>query len=706
MNGRDQATNRAKAALAGTAVTLGAGLVCLLSPFREGLEGLSYDLPFLVRPSLEVSNVALIYMDRPSHETLNQPFDRAWDRAIHARLIERLASDGARAVVFDICFDQAGTNDTPLLRAVTHARQAGMAVIVGATIEGASRPGKVQGRHVVAPFKPLDELAAWGLVEQGSPQQVMRRHFPGALGEPSLAWRAFELTSSVPPPDPSAPRGINYYGPPGAIPYYSYRDVVTNFFKPGRFSNQVLFVGAQSDIGFTGGRQTDDWFTPYTRSTKLKAPGAEVNATVYLNLARGDWLARLPAWAEWVVLLMGGVVGGGVVLGRPLAGAGLVILAAVMVAVVAVVAMWQWQVWFTWMIPVAVQMPVALGWSVLANAHRLYRARESCGEPAPAAEAPPQPADTGFGAGQTTQVSKPPTAGHAAPVAGATLVIPAAEAEAGLPSVSDHTLLRCIGRGAYGEVWLARDVLGSFHAVKLVFRNRFPSQVPYEREFRGIQKYTPISRLHPGWVHILHVGCNHAAGYFFYVMELGDDATTGQDIHPETYVSKSLASELQKRGRLPLSEAVSVGLALSAALEHLHRHRLIHRDIKPSNVIFVHGAPKFADIGLVTDIQGTGHDVSYLGTEGYIPPEGPGTPAADVFALGKVLYQITTGCALRDFPALPTFVADQIGQTEWGLLNSIILKACDPEARCRYSGAGELHADLLRLQASLGPDGL
>ena len=53
---------------------------------------------------------------------------------------------------------------------------------------------------------------------------------------------------------------------------------------------------------------------------------------------------------------------------------------------------------------------------------------------------------------------------------------------------------------------------------------------------------------------------------------------------------------------------------------------LIHRDIKPSNIIFVKGVPKFADIGLVTDIATKGRDVTYLGTPGRIAPEGPSLP--------------------------------------------------------------------------------
>jgi serine/threonine protein kinase len=95
------------------------------------------------------------------------------------------------------------------------------------------------------------------------------------------------------------------------------------------------------------------------------------------------------------------------------------------------------------------------------------------------------------------------------------------------PSVPDHEMLRCVGRGAYGEVWLARTILGTCRAVKVVYRRRFENARPFEREFLGIQKFEPISRSHEHLVHILHVGRNEQDGYFYYVMELADDASAG-----------------------------------------------------------------------------------------------------------------------------------------------------------------------------------
>ena len=95
------------------------------------------------------------------------------------------------------------------------------------------------------------------------------------------------------------------------------------------------------------------------------------------------------------------------------------------------------------------------------------------------------------------------------------------------PAIPDHELLRCIGRGSYGEVWLARNIMGAYRAVKIVYRATFDSDRPYEREFKGLQKFEPVSRTHESQVAVLHVGRNDRDGYFFHVMELADDQRSG-----------------------------------------------------------------------------------------------------------------------------------------------------------------------------------
>lgn len=262
------------------------------------------------------------------------------------------------------------------------------------------------------------------------------------------------------------------------------------------------------------------------------------------------------------------------------------------------------------------------------------------------------------------------------------------------PIVPDHQLLRSIGRGSYGSVWLARNTMGVYRAIKIVYRSSFSDRRPFEREWSGICKFEPISRSHDGFVDVLHVGLNDELGYFYYVMELGDDATSGQNIDPDTYTPKTLSREIAQKGRRPFHDCLQLGLALSQSLAELHRHGLVHRDIKPSNIIFVHGVAKLADIGLVAEVNAA-H--TYVGTEGFIPPEGPGTPQADVYGLGKVLYEAATGKDRTDFPELPTLL-DQLPEWEKFLeLNEVILHACHNDFRQRYLSGWEMHADLLVL---------
>jgi WD40 repeat protein len=274
------------------------------------------------------------------------------------------------------------------------------------------------------------------------------------------------------------------------------------------------------------------------------------------------------------------------------------------------------------------------------------------------------------------------------------------------PPISDHVLIRRIGAGSYGEVWLAKSALGTLRAVKIVYRARFEEAHPYEREFKGILKYEPISRTHEGLVQVLHVGRNDDAGCFYYVMELADAAPESTDesdgnfirrpasgaaesLHTD-YSPRTLRSELKHHQRLAPADAAQLTHRLADALAHLHSHGLVHRDIKPGNVIFVNGQPKLADIGLVA---GAGDSRSYVGTEGFVPPEGPGSVPGDIYALGKLLYEIASGHDRLEFPHLPDLPPGSEGEALLEL-NEIITRAAAPAAAQRYANAEQLRADL------------
>lgn len=265
------------------------------------------------------------------------------------------------------------------------------------------------------------------------------------------------------------------------------------------------------------------------------------------------------------------------------------------------------------------------------------------------------------------------------------------------PSIPDHEVLRVIGRGAYGVIWLARTLTGRLRAVKVIDRATFESERAFQREFDGMSAFEPISRRHAGFVNILHVG--RGAGFFYYIMELADDVARGADVDVASYRPRTLRSELDDRGRLPPHECVEIGISLADALETLHGHGLIHRDIKPANVIFVQGTPKLADIGLVA----ASGQHSFVGTEGYVPPEGPGTAPADIFSLGKVLYEITMGKDRLDFPEMATRIDELPEKERVHGLNEILLRACAAKPARRYGTAAEMRADLLRLRGERKP---
>jgi serine/threonine protein kinase len=266
------------------------------------------------------------------------------------------------------------------------------------------------------------------------------------------------------------------------------------------------------------------------------------------------------------------------------------------------------------------------------------------------------------------------------------------------PTIPDHEVLRKIGGGAYGEVWLARGVTGAMRAVKVVWREDFEDERGFEREFEGILKFEPISRDHPGLVNILHVGRSpDGSSFYYYVMQLGDDVRNGREINPIEYEPRTLRADHQHAAGVQWStdDCIDVGLRLAEALGHLHEQGLAHRDVKPSNIIFVNGKAKLADIGLVA-ARG---QRTFVGTEGFVPPEGPGSTQADVYSLGKVLYEIATGKDRMNFPDLPDEIPTGPDRKRWLELNRVICDICEPRiSKRKISTATDLAEALRRIQ--------
>lgn len=266
--------------------------------------------------------------------------------------------------------------------------------------------------------------------------------------------------------------------------------------------------------------------------------------------------------------------------------------------------------------------------------------------------------------------------------------------------IPDYTLIKRIGSGAYGEVWLAQSVTGALRAVKIVWREDFELTRTFHREFQGIQQFEPISRGHPCLVHILHVGWNEKRGFYYCVMELADDAEEGANISSmASYVPRTLGTDMKRHGRLDPFFCRDAGVYLADALHYMHNHGLTHRDIKPSNIIFVGGVCKLADIGLVAAFG----ERTFVGTEGFVPPEGPGTPQADLYSLGKVLYEMSSGKDRMEFPEVP----DNLSDEEWPFwldLNRVICQACECDLTRRFATAAEF-AEALQHVGVKRPEG-
>ncbi len=268
------------------------------------------------------------------------------------------------------------------------------------------------------------------------------------------------------------------------------------------------------------------------------------------------------------------------------------------------------------------------------------------------------------------------------------------------PKIPDYEILRPIGKGGYGEVFIGKSVTGTMRAVKVVRRANFESERAFEREFEGIQRYEQVSQEHSGLIDVLHVGRDDDQQLYYYVMELADDVENGRDIRVQTYVPQTLSQKLRQGEKVDLDETLELGKNLAEALGALHSHKLAHRDVKPSNIVYVRTRPRLADPGLVA---ASGQN-TYVGTEGYVPPEGPGSAQADLYSLGMVLYEMNTGKDRMDFPELPTFVdPNEPNLKERRELNTIVCRTCAPRPKQRYPSANGLHDALNSVGTGHGP---
>jgi len=266
-------------------------------------------------------------------------------------------------------------------------------------------------------------------------------------------------------------------------------------------------------------------------------------------------------------------------------------------------------------------------------------------------------------------------------------------AEVAPPEVPDFELIRCIGRGGFGAVWLASNrTTGRLRAVKVIPLESAAAGSPASREIVSLKHLEAhVGTEHPNLLSIHHVG--RTAEHFFYVMDPADDVSGTAASADPGYRPATLEHRLDA-GPLPAEECFGLTRQLLAGLSVLHAAGVVHRDVKPANCLFVGGELKVADFGLLAEASPL---VSRLGTRRYMPADGRMDAKADVYAAGLVIYQMLTGQPVESFPSLGPRTPEIAGNPILRKLNRLSLRAAQPDPDQRFRDGGEM---LRRLEAS------
>lgn len=197
--------------------------------------------------------------------------------------------------------------------------------------------------------------------------------------------------------------------------------------------------------------------------------------------------------------------------------------------------------------------------------------------------------------------------------------------------IAHFDLIRRLGKGAFGEVWLAGDIdLGRKVALKLP---RYPAIEPSLLLFEA---KTAASLRHPNIVTVYQVGS--IDGQVFIASEFID----GQTLHDRLTV-----------GKPTIQTAVSLLAVIARALHHAHEHGIVHRDVKPGNILLNHeGQPFVTDFGIAKHVSPDStvqFDGQIVGTARYMSPEQASgltqetDHRSDIYALGVMLFEMLTG---------------------------------------------------------------
>jgi serine/threonine protein kinase len=255
--------------------------------------------------------------------------------------------------------------------------------------------------------------------------------------------------------------------------------------------------------------------------------------------------------------------------------------------------------------------------------------------------------------------------------------------------VDGYRLVRFLGRGGFGEVWLCRSgATVSYHAIKFI-SGADPELL--EKEHHSLNLYRAAAgRLRsPHLVPIEHIN-RHEAG-LYYIMPLADGVTATDPAEPD-WQPLSLAALIDARASSPAwfssKEIIGLILPILDALQTLSDAGLVHRDVKPENILFFGGSPCLGDISLLGEDAAA---ITRRGTPGYATPSWYRDGLPDMFGAAVTLYTLLTGNAPDKmgranfrFPPQGEGLLTDSERAEWRRLHAVIGRAAEEKVAERY----------------------
>lgn len=288
---------------------------------------------------------------------------------------------------------------------------------------------------------------------------------------------------------------------------------------------------------------------------------------------------------------------------------------------------------------------------------------------------------------------------------------PAAAANAAPLVIERYELTGLLGKGGFGEVWLAHDrQLDREVAIKLVHR-KWTGEAAFSEQFRHEAIITGQLQ-HPGIVPVYELG-RTMDGRLYYAMKFVHGKTLHEEIPHFQYMPAGLERDEKRRH---LYQTIS---AVARILAYAHTRQVLHLDLKPGNIILGEfGETQVLDWGLATLLGGQHEHASprsifgVCGTPGYMAPEqlvdhpDAFSPATDLYALGVILAEIALAEQRQALPVVDrTSLADAQQVIEpairrlRGPLGAICRKATAGEPAQRYQDAREFAAEIERFLA-------